>query len=274
MPLPKKLKIRGPKQGYCNICGNFSDLTYDHIPPKGCIEIKPVEIRSLSQHFYGKKRKAVISQNGVKFRTICSYCNNEQLGRQYDPELIKFTDEVTLFLKAKINEKLVFPGKQSFKVKPQKLIRSIVGHILAGFVPDDPKKKKEKAPFPEALRYYFLHEKEPIPEYLSIFFWLYPAKNQILIKAFGITSIYDTKNFIAGSLIKFFPMAYLLVWKKPREIKINQYELGLNKNFSLDDSEIVKINFHAISRIDWPEKPGDHEILMFNNQLTSYSKYR
>jgi hypothetical protein len=272
MPLPKKLKIRGPEQGHCNICGNFSDLTYDHIPPKGCVEIKTVEIRSLSQHFYGKKRKAVISQNGVKFRTICSYCNNKLLGRQYDPELKKFTDEVSLFLRAKINERLVFPEKQSFKVKPQKLIRSIVGHILAGFVPED--LKGEKAPFPEALRYYLLHKNEPIPEKLRIFFWLYPVKNQIIIKKFGVTSIYNTKSFIAGSLIKFFPAAYLLVWEKPREIKIKQNELGLNKNLCLDDIEIVRINFHAIPRVDWPENPEEHEILMFDPQLTSYSKYR
>jgi hypothetical protein len=273
MALPKRIKIKGPKSGYCSICKKFGPLSFDHIPPKGTVTIRPVEIRSLTQHFYEKRTKATISQNGVKFRTICERCNNELLGHLYDPELIKFTNDVSLFLRARIDNNLEFPPKQHFEVKSQKLLRSVIGHILAGFIIEDSTNEPIDAPFPNALRNYFLDHTKPIPEKLRVYFWLYPSKNQVLMRGFGFMSL-RFKGVILGDLMKFFPIAYWLVWDKPNNIKINQPELCKQKDLCLEESEVVNIDFRKIPNEKWPENPGDDEMILLSEQSTSYSVYK
>jgi hypothetical protein len=273
MNSPERIKITGPKFGYCSICAEYGVLTFDHIPPKGTITIRPVEIRSLSQLFYDKKTKARISQNGVKFRTICNRCNNELLGRLYDPELIKFTNDISIFLRARINSNLDFPPKQKFEVKPQKLLRSIIGHILAGFINKGPENKPVEAPFPIALREYFLDNTKNIPKKLKVYYWLYPSRNQVLMRGFGLISL-KFNGAILGDLLKFFPIAYWLVWDLPKDIQINRPELSLSKTLSLEDKEEVTIDFKSIPNERWPENPGDDEIILTCDERTIYSVSR
>ena len=50
--------------GYCKICMRYKKLTDDHVPPKGGINLEPVEINKIYNHFvqhYGSK-KYYISQ--------------------------------------------------------------------------------------------------------------------------------------------------------------------------------------------------------------------
>jgi hypothetical protein len=67
---------KGPKEGRCNICGEEGKLTEDHTPPKGCIKIKQVELHHIIQHLNAEQpqSKGRISQNGVKYRTLCARC--------------------------------------------------------------------------------------------------------------------------------------------------------------------------------------------------------
>src|SRR5690242_7145362 len=102
----KKKKVKSALEGYCSICKKFTKLTRDHVPPRGSINLQPVEIRMFHEHLKGAvspvpvethqidenlylRRKTVeLSQSGVNFRSICDSCNNTLLGRRYDPELI------------------------------------------------------------------------------------------------------------------------------------------------------------------------------------------
>jgi hypothetical protein len=90
---PSRIQTHGPRVGRCNICGTSGPLTEDHTPPKGCYPPTAVELHSVVTRLNrdadgaGKPR---LSQNGVKFRTLCGRCNNGLLGSDYDPPLIRF----------------------------------------------------------------------------------------------------------------------------------------------------------------------------------------
>jgi len=66
-------------------------------------------------------KEGLISQNGVKFRTLCGKCNNDLLDLRYDPELIPFTECVAPFLKLKKENNFDFP-LQKVEVKTQRLL--------------------------------------------------------------------------------------------------------------------------------------------------------
>ena len=80
---------KGHKTGPCNICGTRGQLTWDHVPPKGGVDLQLVEIERATAVFTSSlgMEKPEISQNGLKFRTLCATCNNKRLGAKFDPAL-------------------------------------------------------------------------------------------------------------------------------------------------------------------------------------------
>ena len=98
------LKVKREKTSYCNICGNMDSLTWDHVPPQVGIEVTPLEQKTILQHLVsdGSNKKYHISQNGLKFRTLCKKCNNELLGKKYDPILNEFAIGVGRYIKTKL----------------------------------------------------------------------------------------------------------------------------------------------------------------------------
>lgn len=73
-------------------------------------------------------RKSSISQNEIKFRTICENCNNNLLGAEYDREYKKLVDCLyNLYITpGKIGQYVLIQG-----LKINRIARAIVGHMLA-----------------------------------------------------------------------------------------------------------------------------------------------
>jgi len=71
-------KMKRDKNHFCNICKSKTLLTWDHVPPQGGIDITPVEQETILERLTASKddRQYLISQNGVKYRTICKDCND------------------------------------------------------------------------------------------------------------------------------------------------------------------------------------------------------
>lgn len=72
--------------GSCNICMKEAKLTWDHVPPKARYSITPAIQQTLFQNMSsrsGNVRLFSETQNSVKFRTLCSSCNNSFLGKNF-----------------------------------------------------------------------------------------------------------------------------------------------------------------------------------------------
>ena len=152
-----RIQTRGPKVGRCNICGTSGPLTEDHTPPKGCYPPTAVELHSLVTRLnrdadgVSKRR---LSQNGVKFRTLCGRCNSGLLGTEYDPALIRFVGT----LRQALQSTLHLPPVLSVECQPQAVMRAVLGHMMAQGLD-----RYLKGPLTEYIRDYMLDRSLPLP---------------------------------------------------------------------------------------------------------------
>lgn len=248
-----KFLQKGSEKGYCRICGNFDSLTDDHIPPKNCGNIMPVFV----ENFGGEK---IISQNGAKFKTICGSCNNAILGSGPDKELARIQKE----FRKNYSKLIINPNSSiNLRINPKLLSKSILGHLLALFVGDNPKQNLKMKPkhseFSLELRDFVLNGK--IPENIEIYYWFYPYEEIKINIFFGyIPDIQHSNMKVMGSLFKFEPFAFLIVNKHGSNAKLQHGKLNLSS-----DEQVIKINLRQKIRKDYPERPGSKGVVILNS---------
>jgi hypothetical protein len=256
----KEEKTKKSKEGYCNICKQYSQLTLDHIPPKSCGNNKALKVKTPST-------KAIIYQNGLMLPSICGNCNASLLGKKYDKELSKLTNTINRILDEKSLNGLL-PETKKLNIEPQLLIRAVVGHILAAGklqtscnlpIAGQPPRPKT---VPDILRNYFLDPSSNIPDKIDIYYWLYPFDNISVINGLSIipneilTLLVTGKNLglnflekeviTSSYLLKFRPLAFWIVWNKPSSFPINFHKIS-------DESREIIIDFQNFPRFDYPE---------------------
>jgi len=228
--------------GNCQICEQYKKLTDDHVPPQGGIEIDAVEIKS-AFNFFTKQlgdKNYFISQNGVKFTTLCEYCNS-RLGREYDTVLNTFSLDVNKFLSSKLS----LLNSYNIETKPNRLIRGVLGHLLAT------KSEIEKTPFDDKVREVLFDETKPIPDDINIFYWIYPYKLTIIIRDILMPAVRGRFNdFGFFQIFKYYPIAYLVVNKS------NYHNLQSLRDYNsskLDTVAEINIRINEQRHWKWPE---------------------
>lgn len=252
----RRFITRGPKQGKCNICGEFGVLTEDHTPPKGAVRVTQMEMRYLMDILGADqpRTKGRISQNGVKFRTLCKQCNNTLLGLNYDPEFNAFTAKVKSYLTTSLH----LPQVMYVKTKPQKIARALYGHLSAVGV--DRYHENERSLL---MKSWFLDDSLPIPGFFSIKYWVYPYQTQILIRDAGIRNL-RVKDSAAFWLMKFFPIAFFIVWGDPAGYEYPELgDLSAWSDITGDTEVDIPIYLNRIPHERWPETPEEHSFLIY-----------
>ena len=261
--LGKRVLNKGPKIGYCVICGEYGKLSRDHVPPRKCNNLSDVELKALFSKEQISK-VGTISQGGAHYRTICSECNSTHLGTKYDPALVDLSNDITSYVMAANNRLISLPEVISPFVKPQKIARSVVGHCLAAIAIEETKTGLVSSPISDSLREYFLNESLPMPKELDIYYWLYPSKRQVVVKNMGKSSM-NGNGTIFGHVIKFLPLGFWLVWNKPKTVDLKMRSLLSNKNIGINEVEQHEINLYDVPALDFPEAPADHEFIALNS---------
>ncbi len=261
--ISKRISTRGPKIGYCVICGRYGKLSRDHVPPKKCNNLKDVEIQALLPS-KDSSRVGTTSQGGTHFKTLCEDCNSKRLGLEYDPELIKLSNEITLPALTAKTKRIVIPNVIHAFIRPQRLARAIVGHTLAAIAVDEAKSGLLNSPMSDSMREYFLDSSLPMAKSLNIYYWLYPSRKQVVIKGMG-KSHYGTPGTIVGHVMKFLPLGFWLVWDKPSDRVINLDRLLLDKRMGLNETAQIDINMQDIPPLNFPEMPAEWETNLLND---------
>ena len=122
----------------CNICGRFTKLTWDHIPPKSVKigDCAYADTLFAEKDMPSKDRHMKRYQNGVKYRTICQKCNGELLSK-YDKVYAEFVGRVHDTIDIMTQE--VLDGEKSYDlssvigidVQINKILRCVLGHFMA-----------------------------------------------------------------------------------------------------------------------------------------------
>jgi len=251
---------RGKKVGPCNICGTHSLLTDDHIPPKGISRLGQVAMMDIVDLLSVQRpsKSTRYSQNGVKYRTLCKKCNNERLGLGYDPTLISLANDVRAFLESSLH----LPTEMHIPTKPNRLVRSVVGHLLAHGVDEH-----RNGTMIERLTDYFLDESLPFPPELKLYYWIYPYNDQVIVKGAGV-SLHYWNSFAVFMLLKFFPLSFFFVLDEPPEWRIPFVRLDTLLTDRIDDEFDVSVSFTGLPPQRWPEAPGDSGMVLYGEGAT------
>jgi hypothetical protein len=247
------------KVGYCNICKKSASLTWDHVPPKGGIDLKPVEQITLLERLTGnvQEQRPAYSQNGVKYRTICKSCN-DLLGHSYDPVLNSFALGVGRILKSDVQ----VPSVIHYRTQPVKLIRSILGHLLAA------KRISDSVTDDDLIREFLLDELALLPEQIKIFYWIYPYNEIEIVRDIMMPAKRGdlSKMGFFNGILKYFPVAYLVT-------NLEQYEqlneLSSYRTAKLGDFAELPIGLNSIQAQDWPLSTENGNIIIGALNLNS-----
>lgn len=223
----------------CNICRELKKMSKDHVPPKGGIELTAVEIEKVFFSVTGNKSKKVLSQNGLTYQTICGDCNS-LLGR-YDKALNEFALSVGRYLATELQ----LPKVIHHRVSPQRVMKSVIGHLLAA------KGTTENSQFDQLARAYVREPEMPLPEGINVFYWVYPHRNERVLREFTKLTVFgDSQTMVNMQLLKYFPIAYLC--SDSAEYK-NLPTLSQFRNAGLIEEFDVPIVLSRIEGPDWPE---------------------
>lgn len=249
-----RLATKGAPTGICNICGIESHLTEDHIPPKGIAKPTQVEMRRLGESLLldGFKKSSRYSQNGIKFKTLCAHCNNNLLGIQSDPSLISFANEAKTLLKSH----LCLPESISVQTRPNRMCRSVVGHLLAAHLDGH-----RAGTLTSSLTDYFLEPTAILPENIDIYYWLYPYSDQVIVHGAGLMRDLGS-SFAVFSLMKFFPLSFLFIVDKPSGWHFEYPCMRQYLSTNPDELVFMPIDLVNIPHQRWPEMPTSRDAVM------------
>jgi hypothetical protein len=200
----------------CNICGKEEKLSWDHVPPKSCFNYNKVEYNPLFKELskkdetkYDTKQEKKISQNGIKYRTICHDCNNT-IGSKYDIKLKELVDTVNSY----ITSNMIIPIVFKLEVNVNMVAKSIVGHFLAArndYVGCEHK-------IDTNLRKYLLNDDCDPPQNLSLFWFIYPYNNIMIVRDVYIKNVLERNKVPLPegmiSCMSFYPLAFILSEKQ------------------------------------------------------------
>lgn len=243
------LRHKGPRVERCRLCGQTAEMTWDHVPPQAGIVLQPVEIEAVYRSLTGTKREFTISQNGLKYRTLCKPCNS-LLGAKYDPVLNDFAIGVGRYLYTEFH----LPASLSYRTRPGALMRAVLGHLLAT------KSTTDASLVDQAFQPYVLDEQLPLPQDLYVYYCVYPYEQTVVARDFArLDTTRPRDNMGVISVLKYFPIAYMVATGPIA------YGLGDLTPFGYaapDTWASVPINLRHIPAINWPEGIDDTTAIM------------
>lgn len=254
-------KSKRDKRSICNLCRDVKDLSWDHVPPKGGVELTTVQMQTILNLMTTDQEKPALreSQCGMKFRTICSDCNS-YLGSEFDPVINDFAISIGQYLQSNLTP----PDKVSHKTKPQRLMKAILGHLVAAKV------DIEDTLFDRQAREYVLDISATLPEGINIFYWMYLHDCSITIRDFVMFTPRGTFQEPAiFQTLKYFPVAYLCC-DKPEYASLDC--LSWYREAGIDDEIEIPIDLRRVEHSCWPETPSDEDNnVFFGGQSASNS---
>ncbi|TGK83006.1 hypothetical protein EHQ19_08270 [Leptospira montravelensis] len=243
-------KFQGPNEGYCSLCDVYSKLTNDHVPPTSLGNKGKYLIYNLPD-----KSKSITALNGVKIKSVCYKCNNEILS-EYDTELIYFAKAVKKFLTSE--RILLSPGKShQVTINSNKIVKGIIGHLLAGSVNLQSLKTENKNSDKKENYFYKLRELYKKSE--GNFIIECYINNYSTINIFPLVSIAlklgDPNSISFFSILSFYPLGFMIVENKSKKkILKNEYLNVKLENQVIDLKLLSRKTPHF--PIDSPPKEG------------------
>ena len=234
------IKQKRSQNDYCNICGKYKKLTWDHVPPKSVRIAQGDYANTLFAEGIPTKNKHMKDfQNGVKYRNICAECNGDILGKYdtvYADFIRKVNDCLERLTQEVLAEKIINPGTQLIKVDVQinRILRSVIGHFLAMKSVYD-----KSTVIDNYLRVYLQDEKMQLSD-INIFSWFYPYITIVNVRDVAIRDYSEIHPRGLVSVMNSFPLAYLLSTEEEDFCGVDSLSVYSTKEID----EVVTVELH------------------------------
>lgn len=229
----------GPSKGRCNICGQETDLTENHVPPKAWAQGIALRVSSVADAISGEKKpRSHKMPNGVCFRSICRTCNGSVLSR-YDKALVSMSREVTEILRDR--SKVTY--YQSIRIQPQLVARGVLGHMSSVGLNR----------YEERHSKHLFDDRSDLLRQVRLHYWVYPYSGRTVLRDFGLC-VLGGKGSSAVYVLKAYPLAFAMVWN--REFQFEDWQprsFDSFAGFEPDQEASLPLEFVGLPGQVWPE---------------------
>ncbi|MCW1834815.1 chaperonin [Pantoea ananatis] len=261
--ISERIKHVRIEKGYCLLCGQFSKLSKDHVPPKSAITLTPMLQKTITEWWGNDSIKPIDAVSGTVFKTICKQCNNEVLGSR-DHFISDVTQSFTEQLK--LYKTYVSSVSNYIKVpfNSVEFTKAMLGHLIAASSVDECKQPLIDTPFFSPLRKFVLGLEESFEDTHDIYYWFYPNRAQITARHVLFRN--NGHNCICSAL-HFFPISFLVTFKGEgtfpvQAVKLDLKDRNLHFNVSMRNADYVTFPFVPLK--------GD-SMIVFNSGYTYVS---
>lgn len=224
----------------CRICGNTCRLTEDHVPPRSWTTGQATQQRTSLDYFSNPKLKlGRFSQNGVKFKTICGACNSV-LGSKYDPEVARLI-KLVIAMGGGLSRKY----EVAFTTRPSRIIRSVLGHLVAGT------NQNYYSEFDVKVKEFLSSEDNRLPSSFRVYYWIHPFEDTVIMRDIAIGWLSGGITF--SQVLKFYPLGFLVTQDEeiPAHLKIPYLtDCEVDARVTIPIPPLVEIK-------GWPEYPDN-----------------
>ncbi|WP_342419258.1 hypothetical protein [Paenibacillus sp. FSL H8-0168] len=190
------------KSGICHICGQEGPLTFEHIPPKGAFNDRPI-IKPNFEQFANKgpeeKINGKIHQKGAGSFSLCAKCNNDT-GAYYGNDFIDWAYQAMVLNQMSLGSgEIYYP----FNIFPLRVIKQILTMFFSTNGEAFHKNNRDLA------RFVLNPESVYMKPDIRIFVYLMTGE---YMRYTGLASMgsFDTGKITTLSEISFPPMGYIM----------------------------------------------------------------
>lgn len=202
-----------PRMGICRLCGNYKEMTPEHIPPKAAFNRSGVLVETLDDFIRGYKPHKF--RQGMNEKSLCSSCNSTT-GDWYAPSLIAWCHQGMSWVE-KSNGILYLP----YFVQPLNVIKQILVMSVA-LLPENVTVMQRH----EELRYCLLRREDKyIPPQYKVYVYLNVAGKPRLASNVAVTNLNAgvTPTFVLAEFAMK-PFGYCVTIESERRTSLPQFQ--------------------------------------------------
>lgn len=256
---------RKPPMGYCHICGEYCELSFEHVPPRAAfnnrrvVKVKLEEVISLGPD---AKVNGPIQQKGAGSYALCHKCNN-LTGHWYGRRFVDWCYQgMDILIRSKGKPSLLYLNY----LFPLAILKQIITMFLAAtnyrFAQANP-----------ALTHFVLNREEKYlpPQYR--FFTYYNIEGMFRSTGISVRLDVNTGRTIIMNEISFPPFGYLLTLDSDPPDK-RLFEITFFSQYSYNEFAVMSLQLPVLPT-HLPQYAGDYRTRKeINNQVLRSKKYR
>ena len=252
------------QSGYCLLCGEYCNLTFEHVPPRIAFnkitKYQTVQYLDLLRQKdpLNSQIKGKIEQGGVGFYSLCSTCNSF-LGTEYVTAYTQYSNSfIALARKLPSNHFVI----EMHDFEALRVLKQIVSMFLSINSLEFSQKN------PELAEFVLNPTKTQLPKRFRFFEYL-NSEGQLRNIPLSITGNFQTGISIAASEIAFPPLGHVMTIDFRGELAFHQ-EITDFSNHSIDQKVSLKFDIYRLPTVlpmllDYRTKEAIEETIRSNS---------